>query len=122
MPVYNFVCEDCNAEIELSCSISEYPEMIEDLNCPACSSKNVHRDYSQDNIYSTVREIRTVGQLAEANTKKMGSKLQEEYEKNKGPEPQKPWYQDSKFGDASRKEINKMTPQQKKKYVLTGKH
>lgn len=121
MPSYNFKCEDCDSEIELQCSISEYPDLIKNIRCPGCSSVNVHRDYSNDNIYSSVREIKTIGQLAEFNTKKMGSKLQEEYEKNKPKEEVAQWYQNSKLGDASRKEINKMTKEQKKRYVLTGK-
>lgn len=120
MPTYNLFCENCNADIEFFCSISEYDKFMKEIKCPSCSSKKLYRNYQEDNIYSTVREIRTVGQLAEHNTKKMGSKLSEEYEKNK-PSSKKQWYQDEKLGDASRKEINKMTPAQKKKYVLTGK-
>lgn len=121
MPLYNFECQKCESEIELQCSISEYPNLVKNMTCPGCGSIKIYRDYSKDNVYSTVREIKTVGQLAEANTKKMGSKLQEEYEKNKPKEEVAQWYQNSKLGDASRKEINKMTKEQKKRYVLTGK-
>ena len=121
MPTYNFICDNCNQNIELFCSIKEYDKYTKNIACSNCSSKNIHRNYEEDNVYSTVKEIKTIGQLAEANTKKMGSKLTEEYEKNKKEEPKKPWYQDSKFGSANRKEINKMTNEQKKKYILNGK-
>lgn len=119
MPEYNFYCEDCDQDIEIFCSISEYDTKIKNIVCPSCTSRNIYRNYQEDNIYSNVKDIRTVGQLAEYNTKKMGSKLQEEADKNKKPE-QKPWYQSSKYGSASLKEINKMTKEQKKKYILGG--
>lgn len=119
MPIYNLYCEDCDQDIEIFCKVSEYETKMKNIVCPNCTSRNVYRNYQEDNIYSTVKEIKTVGQLAEHNTKKMGSKLTEEYEKNKKPE-NKQWYQDSKYGAASRKQINKMTPEQKKKYILKG--
>lgn len=121
MPEYNLYCEDCDQDIEIFCKISEYETRMKNITCPNCTSRNVYRDYRQDNIYSSVKDVKTIGQLAEKNAKKMGSKIAEEREKTKKKEPEKQWYQNSKFGDASRKEINKMTAEQKKKYVLNGK-
>lgn len=121
MPTYNFYCEKCKAKFDLECRISEYDQIFKNIDCPNCSSTDsIYRDYNADNIYSTIREIRTVGQLAEHNTKKMGSKLTEEYAKKKEAEPQKPWYHNPKLGGATRKEINKMTIEQKRKYILKG--
>jgi hypothetical protein len=120
MPTYNLYCEDCDQDIEIFCKISEYEIRMKNIVCPNCISKNVYRNYQEDNIYSSVNDIRTIGQLAEFNTKKMGSQLAEEYEKNKKPET-KQWYQHNKYGDATRKQINSMTPEQKKKYIIEGK-
>ena len=121
MPIYSLYCDDCLQEIEIECKISEYDSRMKQIICPSCSSRKVYRNYESDNIYSTIKEVKTLGQLAEKNTKKMGGKLKEEQEKKQAKEPPKPWYHDSKLGDASRKEINKMTPEQKKKYILKGK-
>jgi len=92
---------------------------MKNVICPSCASRNIYRNYQEDNVYSTIKDIRTVGQLAEYNTKKMGSKLNEEYEKTKIPE-KKPWYQSEKYGKASKQQINKMTKEQKKDYILGG--
>jgi hypothetical protein len=118
MPAYTLLCEKCKKHSELFCSISKYDKELKSAICPYCSSAKLHRDYQADNIYSTVKEIRTVGQLADYNTKKMGSKLQEIEEQK--PKQEKQWYQNPKYGSLTRKEINKLTPEQKKKYVLKG--
>lgn len=120
MPTYNFCCEKCLAKFDIYCLINEYDLTFKKLSCPECASKRIYRDYESEDIRGTVKEIKTIGQLADYNTKKMGSKLQEEAEKNKKPE-QKQWYQSTKYGDATRKQINSMTPEQKKKYIIEGK-
>jgi hypothetical protein len=120
MPNYNLYCDDCDQEIEIFCSIKDYDTRMKNIICPNCCSRKIYRNYQEDNIYSSIKEITTVGQLAEKNTKKMGSKIDEEYHKNKREES-KQWYQSPKYGEASRSEINKMTREQKKNYILKGK-
>lgn len=73
MPRYTFKCEKCNEYSELVCTISEYDEKSAKWKCPCCHSKRVHRDYSVDSIFGSVsQEPKTLGQLAERNTKKYG--------------------------------------------------
>lgn len=75
MPRYTFVCEKCGAYSEMVSSIAEYDESIAKYRCPECNSKKVHRSYDDDNTYCTVKEIKTIQQLAEANEKKYGKEL-----------------------------------------------
>ena len=122
MPIYSFCCDKCSNKFDLQRQILEYEEMIKNLSCPKCKSLKVYRDYQEDNIYSTVKEIRTVGQLAEYNTKKMGGKLKEQEAKKEEEEnKKKPWYHDKKYGGATQKEISKMSEKKKKDYILKGK-
>jgi putative FmdB family regulatory protein len=44
MPVYEFVCRDCQKPFEVTRPISEAPGS--DLKCPACGSARVDRTYS----------------------------------------------------------------------------
>lgn len=119
MPEYNLYCDDCDQDIEIFCSISEYENKMKNIVCPNCTSRNIYRNYQNDNIYSSVKDIKTIGQLADLNAKKMGSKLREEVDKKAKPESPKPWYHE--FATASNREINKMTDKQKTKYIMEGK-
>lgn len=75
MPEYTFRCEKCGGGSFLYCSISEYDEKFAKMKCSLCGSKKVYREYHNDDIYGTVKEIKTVAQLAEANEKKYGKEL-----------------------------------------------
>lgn len=120
MPVYIFECEKCGHCTEFNWLISEYDEKIKNGKCYSCKSKKIHRKYDSDNIYTKVVDIKTIGQLAEVNGKKYKSKLEEEAaKKNEESKVERPWYHSSSAPD--RKEINKMTKQQKKKYIIEGK-
>jgi len=117
MPTYNLYCHDCLQEIEIECRISDYDNRMKNIVCPNCTSRNVYRDYVRDNIYSSVRDVKTIGQLADKNSKENKSKIQE-IEAQK-PKKQTPWYHNA--GGASPQEINKMTKKQKKDYIMKGK-
>lgn len=39
MPIYDFLCKDCNTSFEVSCKISERTQGI--FNCPNCSSSHI---------------------------------------------------------------------------------
>jgi hypothetical protein len=119
MPRYSLLCEDCSLCIEIECSISEYDTKMKSVICPECASKNVHRNYQDDNIYSSVKEINTIGQLADHNTKKIKSKLSEQDAMNKELlKNDKPWYHS--YASSSNKEINKMNKKEKRNYILKG--
>ncbi|HSC28070.1 MAG TPA: zinc ribbon domain-containing protein [Vicinamibacterales bacterium] len=44
MPVYEFVCRECQKPFEITRPISEAPTT--DVKCPACGSSRVDRTYS----------------------------------------------------------------------------
>lgn len=75
MPEYTFRCEKCLGDSFLYCSIAEYDDKFKKFKCHQCGSKKVYRLYDADDIYGTVKEIKTVAQLAEANEKKYGKEL-----------------------------------------------
>lgn len=123
MPTYDLYCDDCLQEIEIECSISDYDNRMKNIVCPNCTSKNVYRDYSRDNVYSSVRDVKTIGQLADKNAKVNQSKINEMKHKKQEStaEVPKPWYKNDKFGTATPKEINKMSTEQKTKYIMEGR-
>ena len=63
----------------------------------------------------------TIGSVADKNAKINKNKISENEHKQReaNPEPQKPWHH--QFGDATPKEINKMTAQQKTRYIMEGR-
>ena len=75
MPRYTFVCEDCGEYSEMVASIAVYDKALSEYKCPECNSKKVVRSYEDDNTYCSVKEIKTMMQLAEANEKKYGKEL-----------------------------------------------
>lgn len=123
MPTYNLRCDVCLQDIEMRCSISDYDEVMKHVECPNCTSRNVYRNYEADNIYSSVKDVKTIGQLADKNAKLNRTKISEANSKKKESEPQQeqPWYQNAKYGSASFKEINKMSNEQKVKYIMEGR-
>ena len=117
MPTYSLICEDCSQGIEVECYMSEYDAAIKNLTCPSCTSRNIHRDYQEDNIHTYCVNVTTIGQLADRNTKKMKSQLEEEDAKR--PKVKVPWHHEK--ATKTNKEIGKMTPERKKKYIMEGK-
>jgi putative FmdB family regulatory protein len=87
--------------------------------CPACNTNRLERIVT-GGLYASVRNVSTIGQLAEYNTKRAGGRLEEERVKQleeNPPKQDKPWFTE---GAPSRKEINKMTKEKQKKYIMTG--
>jgi predicted nucleic acid-binding Zn ribbon protein len=85
--------------------------------CPECGKHKLYRVLT-GGIHGYVAGSETIGSLADKNTKKYKSQISEAEAKKKeeNPEPEKPWY----HGDATAKEINKMTERQKVKYIMEG--
>ncbi len=42
MPVYDYVCNDCNKSFELALTLSEHDK--NNIKCPKCGSKNVQQE------------------------------------------------------------------------------
>ena len=127
MPLYENHCDNCNHTWE---TLQTY--LAEPVNvCEVCGNNNVRRVYSISHIVGCQKE--TLGKLAERNTKKMGGSAGEQIQKManersgsvssfKGKLPE---------GAAENKRpvnrpgpdmsLNRLTPQQKDHYILTGK-
>ena len=83
------------------------------MGCPKCKKRTFERLISGGLAAFVAQEPTTIGQLADKNTKKNKSQLDEAAAKKRETEPQQP--------DVSyRKKINKMTPEQKHKYIMEG--
>ena len=75
MPTYDFRCDSCDKKFEAYQSFKEYDDNKQE-SCIACGSSS-HRLVTTP-LHCHVKEIRTVGQLAEINTKRDWNKIQEE--------------------------------------------
>jgi len=87
--------------------------------CPQCTEESLER-IIYGGVAHFVKDVKTVGQIADKNWNNLGHYKRTELEakqKEKGQE------QSSAFsfaGQASKKEINKMTEKQREKYIITG--
>lgn len=84
MPQYTFLCENCQAQFNISCYISDYDATTKGLKCPKCESVDVCRDYQTDKISGGVVH-QTLGMLAQKNSDRMSDeeKARINYEHNK---------------------------------------
>lgn len=119
MPTYDYECSECEHLVEdVFQRFSEKPLK----KCPECCKHKLFRVMS-GGLHVSVKNTNTIGQLADQNAKLNKSKIAEGEAKKKEETPQAPkvWYEDSKYGGATSKEINKMTPQQQKRYIMEGR-
>ena len=115
MPTYDYECENCEHTFEIFQSFSEPQKK----KCPACSKYKLYKVISEPIII--IKGVpSTLGQLAEKNSKRLGkNKIQEAAAKKENSKPKEPWY--VKEGNASRREIQNMTREQKAQYIKKGK-
>lgn len=117
MATYDYKCNKCGHEmIDVVESIKNKPQ----TRCPSCKKHGLERVIF-GGILGRVKEIRTIGQLADENSRINKNKIQEETAKKHEaePPPAKPWYHlDSNVTNSV---INKMTDAQKKKFIIEGK-
>ena len=114
--LYDYKCEHCSHEL------NDVYQSIKDealTECPSCGKDTLCR-VIYGGLGSFMKDTKTIGQLADKNWSKMGSYQRSEIESQKKAQEKKDQSPLSSFGSASRKEINKMTPEQKKKYIITG--
>lgn len=112
--LYDYKCDNCSHEMK-----DVYQSIKDDslIQCPSCGKNSLYR-VIYGGLGSFMKDVKTIGQLADKNWSKMGSYQKSEVEqKNKSKTQDSPL---SQFGSASRKEISKMTEAQKKKYIITG--
>mgnify|MGYP003656204632 CR=1 FL=1 len=118
MPTYDYECQDCSHEFEQFHGFNDTPSP-----CEKCNSENVEIVVNQAPVGFVKGEPTTLGQLAESNTKNMGryeleaKRAKQEKGNLKNKEPKEWW---RKSGNASQKEIGKMSKAQKAKYIQGG--
>jgi putative FmdB family regulatory protein len=116
MPTYDYQCNTCGIEFEQFHGFKEEPSPCK------CGSSDIKIVINQPPIGFVKGEAKTLGQLAEKNTKKMGRYELDDrraYQNAEKKEKKKDWWE--KSGDASKSDINKMSKSQKAKYIRDGK-
>ena len=116
MPAYDYECQDCSHEFEQSHGFNDMPSP-----CEKCSGGNVEIIVNQAPCAFVKGEPTTLGQLAESNTKNMGTYETEDKRRHQEEgkvKQKKEWWQ--KSGDATKVEISKMTKTQKANYIKKG--
>jgi predicted nucleic acid-binding Zn ribbon protein len=85
--------------------------------CPNCANETLRR-VIYGGIGCFMKDTKTIGSLADKNWSSKGHYEKSEIEaKSLKKEEKSPL---ASFGSASKKEINKMTDDQKTKYIMTG--
>ena len=135
MITYEYACKNCDANFSVEQSIKDDAFTV----CPECEQESLYRVMQVPLHISIKGEPVTVGQLAEQNAKHMSSeemrRVQERYKTaktiNRIPEEHRPasvpnqadgktpdWLKKSRTKQT--KDINKLSPEATKKYIMTG--
>jgi putative FmdB family regulatory protein len=112
MPIYHYKCSSCPNDFETFHSIKEPLWEV----CPSCKNKTlaVVLDGAPDIMN---KEIRTIGQLAEANSKKMGKEqIQRKMEEDGSLQRMK---NQEKMAEV--RKLASLSQEQKIRYIETGK-
>lgn len=117
MPIYDYECRNCEAQLNDVFQKVTDPELTK---CEACGKDGLYRVLT-GGIHGFMAGGNTIGSIADKNTRLNKNKINEmeAMKREANPEPEKPWYQ--KQGDKSRKEINKMSENQKTRYIMEGR-
>lgn len=118
MPTYIYECSKCEHSFEEFQKVSDKPLK----KCPECGKNKLFKVIT-GGIHGSVVGCNTIGSIGDKNYKRDKNKLQEEEHKKRedNPEPPKSWYQNDKYGNATSKELNKMTPKQRTRYIMEGR-
>jgi putative FmdB family regulatory protein len=114
--LYDYECSTCGHKI-----VDHYQSIHDDpiSLCEKCQNHSLVRLIS-GGLGSFLKDAKTIGQLADKNWSKMGRYKQSEIEDKSKQSKEKDVSFFDKFGSASKKELIKMTPEQQKKYIITG--
>jgi len=117
MPIYDYECKNCGAEV------SDVFQKVTDpalTTCPLCNEEGLFRVVT-GGIHSFMAGSNTIGSIADKNTRVNKNKINEmeAMKKELTPKKEAPWYQ--KHASKTNQEINKMTPSQQKRYIMEGK-
>lgn len=113
--LYDYICDKCSHEMK-----DVYQSIKDDAltKCPECG-KNGLRRLIYGGIASFMKDSKTIGSLADRNWSKKGYYERSEIEAKSKKSADKSSHFSS-FGSATKKEISKMTEDQKTKYIMTG--
>jgi putative FmdB family regulatory protein len=114
--LYDYACSKCNHQI------IDYYQSIKDDPITLCEKCNTHSlsRIITGGLGSFYKEAKTIGQLADRNWSKMSSYKKSEIEAKRKESNKKETSFLDQAGKATRHQINKMTVEQKKKYIITG--
>jgi putative FmdB family regulatory protein len=112
--LYDYECSNCNHQLK-----DVYQSIKDDALtlCPSCNTNNLNR-IIYGGLGSFMKDAKTIGQLADHNWSKLGHYQKSELESNKKSEENK--NQTAYGGTATKKELNRMTQQQRERYIITG--
>ena len=115
--LYDYECSNCGHLMQ------DVYQSIKDnafTKCPQCSADSLNR-IIHGGVYASVKDAKTIGQIADKNWSKLGRYKQSEIiESNKTQTHKGPSiFKDC--GNATRQEISKMTQNQKIKYIMEGR-
>jgi putative FmdB family regulatory protein len=115
--LYDYGCSSCEyMMIDVYQSIKDEPL----VKCPRCGENSLER-VIYGGLGHFVKDVKTIGQLADSNWNKLGSYKRSEIEsQSSAKRKQEEASAFSSYGSATTKEINKMSNEQRKKYIITG--
>tara|TARA_R100000008_G_scaffold18244_2_gene9157 strand:+ start:5575 stop:5931 length:357 start_codon:yes stop_codon:yes gene_type:complete len=117
MPLYDYECENCSHKLtDIQQSFKDEPLSF----CPECKEPRLYRVVT-GGIHVSVKNVNTIGQLADRNTRNNKSIIQENQHRaaENTPTQKKSWHEEHRT--ATNKEVQKMTEQQKHRYIMEGK-
>lgn len=119
MPSYDYGCESCNY---MMTDVQESIHAEAQTKCPRCGENSLHR-VIYGGLGSFMKDVKTIGQAADSNWKKLGSYKRSEIESQSSAAKRERGATSafSSAGNATKKEINKMTQEQKTRYIIEGK-
>jgi len=121
MPTYVFKCEECEHELEVEESIKN--PIPNRKKCPECGKNKLERLLFAPHVYNKPGDDKiSVGLLAQRNANRFSEDQKQAIDakngvKRQNKETKKAFWETS---DKNIKEISKMSPAQKKKYIDTG--
>ncbi len=119
MPTYDYECKSCEHQVlDVKQGFEDKPLSL----CPECNKEELFRIVT-GGIHGSVKNINTIGSLADHNSKKYKSEIAEgkAMANELNPETPKPWYHNPKYGDASKKEVSQMSNERKLRYIMEGR-
>tara|TARA_R110000824_G_scaffold371251_1_gene560938 strand:- start:2014 stop:2358 length:345 start_codon:yes stop_codon:yes gene_type:complete len=112
MPLYDFECKECKYYDEIR-QAHDAPSIQE---CPCCNKKTLRKVFINAPAISVRGEPNTIGQLADKNTRNMGS-----YEKQeKSAKDNSQNISEAQQKRNTNRKINSMTQKEKVKWIKEG--